>query len=118
MNCTPALSLFGVYLFRFKVYLLQFVVIKDQQVRLEKLRDVIWLLPDENRQFLEYILTFLAEVAAFSEQNKMTLTNLSTIFGPLLLRYDQTYDEMLTESATVCNIIAKLVEERYELFTH
>jgi len=90
--------------------------IKNKSLLLLKLRDIIWLLPDENRQFLFYIVSFLAEIASHSEQNKMNINNLVTIFGPLLLRCDQVFGEDLIEISTINNILTNIIQNRDYLF--
>ncbi|XP_069131577.1 rho GTPase-activating protein 1-like isoform X2 [Argopecten irradians] len=42
-------------------------------------------LPEDNYIVLKYILQFLTEIVAHSEENKMTSMNLSIVFGPNLL---------------------------------
>ncbi|KAG7265449.1 hypothetical protein CRUP_002258 [Coryphaenoides rupestris] len=42
-------------------------------------------LPEENYASLRYLITFLAQVSANSEVNKMSNGNLAVVFGPNLL---------------------------------
>ena len=79
---------------------------------------MIWLLPDENRFLLEYLLSFLGEIANDAASNRMTSQNLATIFGPLLLRYDHelTNEELLSDSSASCNLVREMIEHRAFLF--
>lgn len=43
-------------------------------------------LPQRNKLILQYILAFLEHVALYELENKMTRTNLSRVFAPILLR--------------------------------
>jgi len=56
----------------------------------EKFKEVLELicteLPDLNFTVMKFLLGFLRRVSQLSDINKMTLSNLSTVFGPNLLR--------------------------------
>ena len=85
---------------------------------MQKLRELIWLLPDENRYLLEYLISFLSEVVSKSDQNRMNSQNLSMIFAPLLLSCNQvlTDNEMLSDSTTLWQIVKELIENRAFVF--
>lgn len=51
----------------------------------ETMAQMIQTLPTENYTVLQYLLIFLHMVAANSEQNKMTPSNLALVFGPTLM---------------------------------
>lgn len=43
-------------------------------------------LPDPNKSTVEYLLNHLIRISTFEQDNRMTLQNLATVFGPTLLR--------------------------------
>lgn len=47
--------------------------------------DLLHQRPDANYYTIVYILEHLVRVAKHSDENKMSLSNLSTIFGPTLM---------------------------------
>eukprot|EP00002_Diphylleia_rotans_P013379 TRINITY_DN2616_c0_g1_i4.p1 TRINITY_DN2616_c0_g1~~TRINITY_DN2616_c0_g1_i4.p1 ORF type:complete len:894 (-),score=157.10 TRINITY_DN2616_c0_g1_i4:43-2724(-) len=47
---------------------------------------IISQIPDPNRSILYHFAQFLFEVSQHSEENKMTIQNLSTVFGPNIIR--------------------------------
>ncbi|XP_028256186.1 rho GTPase-activating protein 1-like [Parambassis ranga] len=58
-------------------------VSSDSQVTVMK--TLVESLSEENYASLRYLITFLAQVSANSEVNKMTNSNLAVVFGPNLL---------------------------------
>ncbi|KAA0723067.1 Breakpoint cluster region protein [Triplophysa tibetana] len=60
--------------------------IADPYVRANHMLAVLQALPDVNRNTLLFLLHHLRRVAEKQEQNKMSLSNLATVFGPSLLR--------------------------------
>eukprot|EP00118_Oscarella_pearsei_P017419 m.172494 g.172494 ORF g.172494 m.172494 type:complete len:861 (+) comp39084_c0_seq55:7110-9692(+) len=65
--------------------LILIVAFVPRELRLQAIQAVMLLLPDENREALQSLLLFLSDVAAKSEQNKMTAENLAICFAPSLL---------------------------------
>ncbi|XP_060555400.1 rho GTPase-activating protein 8-like isoform X3 [Ruditapes philippinarum] len=57
---------------------------KEEQI-LQAKRMLTEELPEDNYTVLKYILDLLSEVAAHSDKNKMTTTNLAICFGPNLI---------------------------------
>ncbi|XP_065884812.1 rho GTPase-activating protein 7-like isoform X2 [Dysidea avara] len=53
-----------------------------EAARLQALQSVMLLMPDENREALHYLLTFLFEVAEHSDINQMDIHNLCVCFAP------------------------------------
>ena len=53
---------------------------------LEELQLAIEELPKVRRATLAHLITFLAKVSRFAEDNQMDSAKLADIFGPLLLR--------------------------------
>ncbi|CAI4230467.1 unnamed protein product [Auanema sp. JU1783] len=56
----------------------------NESIRLSALQFAILLLPDENREALQTLLLFLADVAKYSAVNSMPAQNLSVCFTPSL----------------------------------
>lgn len=54
--------------------------------QLDKLHRICDQLPEYNHALLECLLVFLNEVAARAAENKMSVKNLATVFGPVLMR--------------------------------
>ncbi|GAB6028696.1 hypothetical protein CHUAL_004520 [Chamberlinius hualienensis] len=55
-----------------------------EEARLEALQAALVLLPDENREVLQALLSFLNDVANRSKENQMTASNLAVCFAPSL----------------------------------
>ncbi|KAK7171018.1 hypothetical protein R3I94_001045 [Phoxinus phoxinus] len=60
--------------------------IADPYLRADSMLTLLQALPDVNRNTLLFLLHHLRRVAARKEENKMSLSNLATVFGPSLLR--------------------------------
>ncbi|ENN73158.1 hypothetical protein HUJ04_008948 [Dendroctonus ponderosae] len=54
--------------------------------RTELLKECFEKLPTPNKESIKYILDHLMRVHAYEDDNKMSLHNLATVFGPTLLR--------------------------------
>ncbi|CAL8084529.1 unnamed protein product [Calicophoron daubneyi] len=59
---------------------------RDPAERVEEVSRLIKQLPEERRKVLGLLITHLAKVAAYSRVNNMTVSNLSIVFAPSLLR--------------------------------
>ncbi|XP_051757248.1 active breakpoint cluster region-related protein isoform X1 [Ctenopharyngodon idella] len=60
--------------------------IADPYLRADSMLTLLQDLPDVNRNTLLFLLHHLRRVAERKEENKMSLSNLATVFGPSLLR--------------------------------
>ncbi|RXN21473.1 active breakpoint cluster region-related -like protein [Labeo rohita] len=60
--------------------------IADPYLRANNMLTLLQTLPDVNRNTLLFLLHHLKRVAERKEENKMSLSNLATVFGPSLLR--------------------------------
>jgi len=91
--------------------------LQDDEIRLQKYKTIMQMLPDFNKGLVDYILDFIDRIADHSEANRMTISNMATVFGPILLRSDEKVDDMLiSETVVVCDITMELVEHREFLF--
>uniref|UniRef100_A0A4W4E3B0 Rho GTPase-activating protein 24 n=1 Tax=Electrophorus electricus TaxID=8005 RepID=A0A4W4E3B0_ELEEL len=59
---------------------------KDEEEGLRELGQQVKTLPPANFNLLKYICKFLDEVQSHSAENKMSVQNLATVFGPNILR--------------------------------
>eukprot|EP01091_Cochliopodium_minus_P009816 TRINITY_DN2506_c0_g1_i1.p1 TRINITY_DN2506_c0_g1~~TRINITY_DN2506_c0_g1_i1.p1 ORF type:complete len:294 (-),score=75.57 TRINITY_DN2506_c0_g1_i1:204-1085(-) len=67
---------------------------KDDKKKLEYMATIIRCLPKENAKLLEKLCRFVNKIADHSQTNKMTIENLSTVFGPLLLKFEEEEDSL------------------------
>eukprot|EP00062_Callorhinchus_milii_P026060 gi/632987742/ref/XP_007882724.1/ PREDICTED: SH3 domain-binding protein 1-like [Callorhinchus milii] len=58
---------------------------KDQETKVERLRDVCNKLPEGNYSNLRYLIKFLARLAEDQDVNKMSPSNIAIVLGPNLL---------------------------------
>lgn len=63
-------------------------------------------------------MVFLNEVADHSAENKMTISNLATLFGPTILRLpNQSPTEMLKDMQSVHLVTITLIQEYRTIFS-
>ncbi|XP_046916973.2 uncharacterized protein LOC124497369 [Dermatophagoides farinae] len=63
-------------------FFLQSLKLESEQKKLDTIRLLILLLPAPNRSFLFELLTLFDNVAKHSNQNRMSIENLATVFAP------------------------------------
>ncbi|XP_076321722.1 rho GTPase-activating protein 7-like isoform X1 [Tachypleus tridentatus] len=63
------------------ISIFQYIPTENQK---EAVQAAILLMPDENREVLQSLLTFLQEVSLCCDENQMTATNLAVCFAPSL----------------------------------
>uniref|UniRef100_A0A7N8YNN2 Rho GTPase activating protein 1 n=1 Tax=Mastacembelus armatus TaxID=205130 RepID=A0A7N8YNN2_9TELE len=80
------------------------------------MKTLIESLPEENRISLRYLITFLAEVSAKSEVNKMTNSNLAVVFGPNLL-WGRDNAMSLSAIGPINNFTRTLLDQQHLVFT-
>ncbi|KAF2078095.1 hypothetical protein CYY_000566 [Polysphondylium violaceum] len=84
----------------------------DLLQRMLHLRMLVYGLPKVNRDLVIYIMTFLNKVAVNHLTNKMTASNLATVFAPNILRPEKESLNQIMEDATwVSSTIKHLIEE-------
>jgi Rho GTPase-activating protein 10 len=82
-----------------------------------RMRALINTLPQDNQVVLEYLIDFIGRVAQHSATNFMHIQNLSTVFGPNLLRpKDASAIEMMGHTSTICAIVERLIGRREDIF--
>uniref|UniRef100_A0A4W3GRM7 Rho GTPase activating protein 36 n=1 Tax=Callorhinchus milii TaxID=7868 RepID=A0A4W3GRM7_CALMI len=100
--------------------------------QLSVLKLLIYLLPPCNCDTLLRLLQFLAKVASYAYDtmgqdgqeivgNKMSISNLATIFGPNLLQREKSlerdYSAEAEESSAVITVLQRLIENHNSFFT-
>ncbi|XP_068165399.1 rho GTPase-activating protein 1 isoform X2 [Antennarius striatus] len=73
-------------------------------------------LPEENYKSLRYLITFLAQVSANSEVNKMTNSNLAVVFGPNLL-WGRENAMSLSAIGPINSFTKTLLDQQHLVFT-
>ncbi|KAM7365243.1 hypothetical protein PAMP_016188 [Pampus punctatissimus] len=86
----------------------------DSQVTVMK--TLVESLPEENYLSLKYLITFLAQVSANSEVNKMTNSNLAVVFGPNLL-WGRDNAMSLSAIGPINNFTRTLLDQQHLIFT-
>ncbi|XP_003977636.1 rho GTPase-activating protein 1 [Takifugu rubripes] len=85
----------------------------DSQVTVMK--RLVESLPEENYESLRYLITFLVQVSANSEVNKMTNSNLAVVFGPNLL-WGQDNAMTLSAIGPINNFTRTLLDQHHLVF--
>ena len=65
--------------------IIPFSELQNEEAKEKCLLDILHSLPEANYYTIVYIVEHLVRVAAQSTHNKMSISNLATIFGPTLL---------------------------------
>ncbi|XP_068612423.1 rho GTPase-activating protein 1 [Brachionichthys hirsutus] len=73
-------------------------------------------LPEENYTSLRYLITFLAQVSANSDVNKMTNSNLAVVFGPNLL-WGRDNAMSLSAIGPINGFTKTLLDQQHLVFT-
>ncbi|XP_014866371.1 PREDICTED: rho GTPase-activating protein 1 isoform X1 [Poecilia mexicana] len=82
----------------------------------EVMKTLVESLPEENYASLRYLITFLAQVSANSEVNKMTNSNLAVVFGPNLL-WGRDNAMSLSAIGPINNFTRTLLDQQHLVFT-
>ncbi|KAF0022038.1 hypothetical protein F2P81_025709 [Scophthalmus maximus] len=80
------------------------------------MKTLVESLPEENYASLRYLITFLAQVSANSEVNKMTNSNLAVVFGPNLL-WGRDNAMSLSAIGPINNFTRTLLDQQHLIFT-
>ncbi|XP_028982971.1 rho GTPase-activating protein 22 isoform X1 [Betta splendens] len=92
---------------------------KDKEMGIIELSKQVKCLPQVNHNLLKYICRFLDEVQSHSGENKMSVQNLATVFGPNILR-PRVEDPvtMMEGSSQVQHLMTVLISEHSRLYQH
>ncbi|XP_029305747.1 rho GTPase-activating protein 22 isoform X4 [Cottoperca gobio] len=90
---------------------------KDKTIGIIELGKLVKSLPQVNYNLLTYICKFLDEVQSHSNENKMSVQNLATVFGPNILR-PRVEDPvtMMEGSSQVQHLMTVLISEHTQLY--
>uniref|UniRef100_A0A8D2ZST4 Rho GTPase activating protein 22 n=1 Tax=Scophthalmus maximus TaxID=52904 RepID=A0A8D2ZST4_SCOMX len=90
---------------------------KDKEMGMIELSKQVKSLPQVNYNLLKYICRFLDEVQSHSTENKMSVQNLATVFGPNILR-PRVEDPvtMMEGSSQVQHLMTVLISEHSRLY--
>uniref|UniRef100_A0A8C7ID89 Rho GTPase activating protein 22 n=1 Tax=Oncorhynchus kisutch TaxID=8019 RepID=A0A8C7ID89_ONCKI len=90
---------------------------KDKEEGIFELGRQVRTLPQVNYNLLKYICRFLDEVQSHSSQNKMSVQNLATVFGPNILRPKMEDAQTRMEgSSQVQHLMTILISEHSRLY--
>uniref|UniRef100_A0A8C6TX38 Rho GTPase activating protein 22 n=1 Tax=Neogobius melanostomus TaxID=47308 RepID=A0A8C6TX38_9GOBI len=90
---------------------------KDRETAVVELCKQVKSLPQVNHNLLQYICKFLDEVQSHSNENKMSVQNLATVFGPNVLRPRMEDPVTMMEgSSQVQHLMTVLISEHFRLY--
>uniref|UniRef100_A0A1A8CRN9 Rho GTPase activating protein 1 n=1 Tax=Nothobranchius kadleci TaxID=1051664 RepID=A0A1A8CRN9_NOTKA len=88
----------------------------SQEDQAAVMKELLESLPQENYASLRYLITFLAQVSANSDVNKMTNSNLAVVFGPNLL-WGRDNAMSLSAIGPINNFTRALLDQHHLVFT-
>ncbi|XP_071056664.1 rho GTPase-activating protein 26 isoform X2 [Onthophagus taurus] len=86
---------------------------ETRQMRVNDVHILIYKIPKINFEVLKMLMKHLTRVAAKSDKNLMTISNLGVCFGPTLLRPEEETVASITE-LKFYNIVVEILIENYE----
>ncbi|KAG7325447.1 hypothetical protein KOW79_011763 [Hemibagrus wyckioides] len=90
---------------------------KDEEEGLQELGQQVKTLPSANFNLLKYICNFLDEVQSHSSENKMSVQNLATVFGPNILRPNMEDPVAIMEGTSlVQHLMTVLISKHGQLY--
>ncbi|XP_026998018.1 rho GTPase-activating protein 22 isoform X2 [Tachysurus fulvidraco] len=93
------------------------LLLKDEDVGLSELTKQVNTLPQANYNLLKYICKFLDEVQSHANENKMSVQNLATVFGPNILRAKMEDPvSMMEGTSQVQHLMTVLISEHERLY--
>uniref|UniRef100_A0A673GXV4 Rho GTPase-activating protein 22-like n=1 Tax=Sinocyclocheilus rhinocerous TaxID=307959 RepID=A0A673GXV4_9TELE len=91
---------------------------KDEEEGIQELGKLVTTLPAANYNLLKYICKFLDEVQSHSNENKMGVQNLATVFGPNILRPKMEDPVAIMEGTSlVQHLMTLLISKHDRLYT-
>uniref|UniRef100_A0A3B5RFL3 Rho GTPase-activating protein 10 n=1 Tax=Xiphophorus maculatus TaxID=8083 RepID=A0A3B5RFL3_XIPMA len=85
--------------------------------RIQAIHHLVHKLPERNRQVLGLLMKHLANVAAHSKQNLMTVANLGVVFGPTLMRPQEETVAAIMDLKFQNIVVEILIEHHEKIFT-
>ncbi|KAJ3293097.1 Rho GTPase-activating protein 21 [Borealophlyctis nickersoniae] len=93
--------------------------IGDWRNRMIAIQDMVHALPAKHFATLKLVCEHLNRVASYSDRNKMSVRNLSIIFGPTLLRPPPALDSLariMQDMPFQCTVVETLIEQAEWVF--
>ncbi|XP_072229942.1 rho GTPase-activating protein 22 [Leuresthes tenuis] len=91
---------------------------KDEEEGVQELENQVSTLPLPNFNLLKYICKFLDEVQSHCNENKMSVQNLATVFGPNILRPKMEDPVTIMEGTSlVQHLMTVLIREHNRLYS-
>ncbi|XP_043086895.1 rho GTPase-activating protein 22 [Puntigrus tetrazona] len=91
---------------------------KEEEEGIQELGKLVTTLPAANYNLLKYICKFLDEVQSHSNENKMGVQNLATVFGPNILRPKMEDPVAIMEGTSlVQHLMTLLISKHERLYT-
>ncbi|KAM9837059.1 LOW QUALITY PROTEIN: rho GTPase-activating protein 22 [Aulostomus maculatus] len=91
---------------------------KDEEEGVQELEKQVYTLPLPNYNLLKYICKFLDEVQSHCNENKMSVQNLATVFGPNILRPKMEDPVTIMEGTSlVQHLMTVLIREHDRLYS-
>ncbi|KAM9716719.1 rho GTPase-activating protein 22 isoform 3-T3 [Menidia menidia] len=91
---------------------------KDEEEGVQELEKQVSILPLPNYNLLKYICKFLDEVQSHCNENKMSVQNLATVFGPNILRPKMEDPVTIMEGTSlVQHLMTVLIREHDRLYS-
>ncbi|KAM8841963.1 rho GTPase-activating protein 10 [Synchiropus picturatus] len=84
--------------------------------RIQAIHRLVHKLPERNRQVLGLFMKHLANVAANSKQNLMTVANLGVVFGPTLMRPQEETVAAIMDLKFQNIVVEILIEQQEQIF--
>jgi len=84
--------------------------------RIQSLQLMVQNLPESNRKIVQQFISFLREIAKYSDINKMTLPNLALVFGPNMLRPKEETLQTVIDMPKVTSCLQSLCESYEQIF--
>ncbi|KAM9792868.1 rho GTPase-activating protein 10 [Neosynchiropus ocellatus] len=84
--------------------------------RIQAIHCLVHKLPERNRQVLGLFMKHLANVAANSKQNLMTVANLGVVFGPTLMRPQEETVAAIMDLKFQNIVVEILIEQQEQIF--
>ncbi|MCI4376054.1 hypothetical protein PGIGA_G00183720 [Pangasianodon gigas] len=84
--------------------------------RVQAIHCLVHRLPEKNREVLSLVTKHLANVAAHSKQNLMTVANLGVVFGPTLMRPQEETVAAIMDLKFQNIVVEILIEQHEKIF--
>uniref|UniRef100_A0AAR2LAR2 Rho GTPase activating protein 10 n=1 Tax=Pygocentrus nattereri TaxID=42514 RepID=A0AAR2LAR2_PYGNA len=86
------------------------------EARVQAIHCLVHKLPERNREVLSLVTKHLANVAAHSKQNLMTVANLGVVFGPTLMRPQEETVAAIMDLKFQNIVVEILIEQHEKIF--